>query len=105
MSEWSKYLKPGRYAYREIPIYPKANFDSLNPYEYIRSTVIYQVPQSYTNRDLPNLRAMFVKEDLIDPFLSGCNTSQNVETHILEGHEFAEIDQLKRKAQIYILLF
>jgi hypothetical protein len=105
MTEWERPLRPGRYAYREIEVYPKFKPDSLNPLEYVYSTTTVSVPPTYANKDLPNLRARFVKEDLIDPFLAGCSTPQNVTTHILDGYEFAEINQNKRKVQIFILLF
>jgi hypothetical protein len=105
MTEWERPLRPGRYAYREIEVYPKFKPDSLNPFEYVHSTTTFHVSPAYANKDLPNLRAQFVKEDLIEPFLAGCSTPQNVTTHILDGYEFAEIDQNKRKVQIFILLF
>jgi hypothetical protein len=63
------------------------------------------VPESYTNRDLPNLRAMFVKENLIAPFLSTCNTWGNVQTSNLAGYEFTDWNPLERKVQVYLVVF
>lgn len=105
MSEWEKPLRSGRYAYREIPLYPKVKHSSANSYDYIHSALRTPVPYFYTNNTLPNLRAMFIKEELIEPILSQCAMPRSVEAYVLEGDEFSEIDRLKRKVQIYILLF
>jgi len=105
MTEWARVLKPGRYYYREIPIYPMIDPGSGNSFGYVRNAEMHHIPESYTNRDLPNLRAMFVKEDLIAPFLSACNTWGNVQISILEGYEFTDWNPLERKVQVYLVLF
>jgi hypothetical protein len=105
MVEWTRELKPGRYYYREIPIYPMIDPGSGNSFGYVHSAEMRPVPEGYTNRDLPNLRAMFVKENLIAPFLSNCNTWGNVQVSILEGYEFTKWNPLERKVQVYLVLF
>lgn len=105
ITEWTRELKSSGYYYREIPIYPMANPGSENPFEYVRNIETRHVPEVYTNRDLPNLRAMFVKENLIAPFLSACNTGGNVRVSILEGYEFTNWNPLERKVQVYLVLF
>jgi hypothetical protein len=105
MTEWTRELKSGKYHYLEIPIYPMTNPGSENPFEYVRNIEIRHVPESYSNRDLPNLRAMFVRDNLIVPFLSACNTWGNVQVSILEGYEFTDWNPLERKVQVYLVLF
>jgi flagellar basal body-associated protein FliL len=105
VTEWSRELRPGNYHYREIPVYPTVDPGSENPFEYFRSIEVRLVPEEYTNRDLPNLRAMFVKENLIIPFLSDCNKLGNVQVSILDGYEYARRNPMERKVQVYLLLF
>lgn len=107
MNDWKRPLLRGRYEYRDIKMYPIAEPDSMNPFTYIHSEVSHKIDSNYNNNDLPNLRAKFVMEDLIKPFLHNrnCINSQNIETHILQGYEYREIDSVKRKVQIFILLF
>jgi hypothetical protein len=105
MTGWTRELKPGNYHYPEIPIYPMTNPGSENSFEYVRNIEMRQVHECYTNQDLPNLRAMFVKENLIAPFLSACNALGNVQVSILEGYEFTDWNPLERKVQVYLVLF
>jgi hypothetical protein len=52
MSEWEKPLRPGRYAYQEIPLYPKVKHGAASAFDYIHSTFRVPVPYFYTNRAL-----------------------------------------------------
>ena len=58
--------------------------------------------ETYTNAELPNLRAQFVVNDFVLPFLKS-NINKEVAVHILQGFEFSEPDKPKnRMVQIYI---
>ena len=48
---------------------------------------------------------MFVRDNLIVPFLSACNMWGNVQVSILEGYEFTDWNPLERKVQVYLVLF
>jgi len=98
MAFWERPLKAERYNYQNISFYPRLDRYSENPFEYIRKIGTYQVPQNYRNQDLPNLRAMFVKEEMIDPFISQCGHLTAEQVHILEGYEFLHRDPTVRKA-------
>jgi hypothetical protein len=105
VTEWGRELSPGRYHYKEIPVYPKVDPGSENPFKYFRTVEMRTVPEVYTNQDLPNLRAMFVKENLIIPFLSDCNKLGNIQVSILDGYEYARWSPMERKVQVYLVLF
>lgn len=105
MMVWERPLKAGRYSYQNISFYPRLDRNSENPFEYIRRIETYQTPQFYQNQDLPNLRAKFIKEEMIDPFISQCGQLTKEQVRILEGYEFSHRDPAVRKAQIYIVVF
>jgi hypothetical protein len=102
---WSKGLRTGKYHYREIPVYQTSRPSSENTFEYFSAKVTSRVPEVYTNQDLPNLRAMFVKENIIIPTLSACNTLNNVQVSILDGYEFTRLNPLERKVHVYLMLY
>jgi hypothetical protein len=104
-SDWWRLVKPGRHAYHDFLIYRKYKREESGYFEDLYYPAKYYVDEFYTNKDLPNLRAMFVKQDLIEPFLSQCNMSPTVSAYVIDGQEIPGIDPLNRKVQIYILLF
>lgn len=93
-----------RFFYPEVSIYPKmpgVGFD------YKHSSITYHLPKdgTYTNRDLPNLRARFVQKELIENKLGSCKGLPHVTSHVLEGSEFQVKSPSDRKVQVFIVLF
>jgi hypothetical protein len=46
------------------------------------------VSGQYTNEHLPDLRAKFVEQDLVTPYLNDCKEKRNTQVHIIKGYEF-----------------
>lgn len=94
------------YKYDTIKYLPviSTQVGSLNPTSYQRNATTYHIVDSlYYNKDLPFLRAEFVKNDFILPFIASCSASIQ-DIHILQGYEFRKsvIDPNKRMAQIFV---
>lgn len=104
---WTRPLKPKRYHFDQIIVYPAVHPDSMNPVEYFRTDTPITIPPKYGNQHLPDLRGNFVKVDLVEPFLAQCKDVKNKEIHILKGYEFSKdvIDRLKRKAQVFVNIY
>ena len=105
MMGWSRELRHGKYHYREIPVHETYRASSENTFEYFSTKKMLPVPEVYNNSHLPNLRAMFVKENIIIPTLSACNTLNNVQVSILDGYEFTRLNPLERKVHVYLMLY
>jgi hypothetical protein len=93
-----------RYRYNSIDYLPAMDTSSLNPFEYSSVAKQYNFDNKvYNNRDLPNLRAFFVKNDMIEPLIKRCSNKIR-SVRILEGYEFSKdtIDPMERKVQIFI---
>lgn len=105
--DWNRPLKPDPYYFDHMLVYPPVHPDSLNPVEYFRTETPISIDRNYENRHLPDLRANFVKADLIEPFLKDCKDIKNKEIHILKGYEFSReiIDDSKRMAQVFINIY
>jgi hypothetical protein len=103
--DWSKELRHGKFNYREIPVYQTSRPSSENTFEYFSAKETRRVPEVYNNSYLPNLRAMFVKENIIIPTLSTCNALNNVQVSILDGYEFTRLNPLERKVHVYLMLY
>lgn len=107
---WERPLDPD-FDFTEISYFPSFNPKSRNPTRYRRSPKIMRIPAGiYSNRHLPNLRARFIKTDIIDDSLITCFTNNPslqtiTSTHILEGYEFREIDPTNRIVEIYIHIY
>lgn len=112
------------YKYREVEIYPPVDWNNQSdgcayrnpnpPPQYKNQSVTLSLPYSeilkepvYRNCDLPDLRAKFTKEVLVDPFLEGCSERRKIETRIIKGYEFSKDtkDDLQRKSQVFVLLY
>ncbi len=105
MGPWERRLLPNKYHYQNIAVYPRFDSLSKNPFEYVRSTRTYTVPENYSNSNLPNLRAMFVKEDLVTPFVSKCDELKGVSVNILDGYELSAWNPMERKVQVYVMVY
>lgn len=101
--DW-KHSQEKDYYYPEISIYPKASNTGFE-FNHVRTQVRLPSDGSYTNKDLPNLRARFVQKELIERSLSSCKGLPNVTSQILEGHEFKQKNPSDRKVQIFVVLF
>jgi hypothetical protein len=104
-SDWTRDLKPKPYNFNLIKYHPTTQLGSKNPIFYDRANQQDHKIDSlrYRNKDLPFLRGQFVKQDLIDPFVSIC-AKKVKKTYLLEGYEFSKEtkDSLKRKVQIFV---
>lgn len=103
--DWKRPLNERkRYKYTTIDYLPTLDIHSFNPIHYSDKAEKYTiVNDSFSNKDLPNLRAAFIKEDVIRPAIEQCsNNIRNI--HLLEGYEFSKdsINKMERKVQIFI---
>jgi hypothetical protein len=87
-TDWSRPLV-ANFAYDKIFVLPPVNPNSLNPTQYRGAPQIFQVSNPYRNKDLPDLRAQFVKDDLIEPVLEQCPGASPANVKILKGYEFS----------------
>jgi len=102
---WSRGLRHGKYHYRDIQVYETSRPSSENTFEYFSTKKMLPVPEVYNNSYLPNLRAMFVKENIIIPTLSACKAMNNVQVSILDGYQFTRWNPLERKVHVYLMLY
>jgi hypothetical protein len=98
--DWSR-RQDSIYDYRSITVMPAIE-PGQNAIHYSRNMVERIIPAIYTNTDLPNLRAAFIKERIIEPFAEDCPDNING-IHILDGYAFTMPgDTGKRKAQVFL---
>jgi hypothetical protein len=102
--KWQKALH-GKYNYQKIPVYHPYVPVSEHAFQYSATKEDYPVPKFYKNGHLPNLRAMFVKENIIIPTLSACNAMNKVQVSILDGHDFIRLNPLERKVHVYLIVY
>lgn len=105
ITPWALPIKSGKYQYQYLEVYPAVDPQSQNPLEYKHELSPYPIGDSYDNRKLPNLRAEFVKEELIRPMLKACNTWKEISVQIIDGYEFSQWNPEDRKVQIYVMIF
>lgn len=104
-SEWQKPFDKTRakYCYQSIDYQPTTDIGSINPVNYDRRSKTRKLDKDfYYNKDLPLMRAKFIKDDFIEPFAEKC--AKNVKgIYILEGYEFSKdtINPYKRKVQVF----
>lgn len=111
-STWHHTLLPGKYHYTTMNVFPLADpSDAFVTLEYLPEEKSWSVADvnktDYCNADLPNLRAYFVQERFLKPFLQGNEAKIGQwEIHILQGQVFSRPNQpLKRKVQIFVGLY
>ncbi len=107
-TEWEGTIKNNPvYSYDSIPYLPTIDIGLESPFRYASKESFYHLPKNgtYTNKDLPNLRAMFVKKQVVEPLIEDSTCSKKVSSvHILDGFEYEKNthDSMLRKVQIFI---
>lgn len=101
-TDWVRPLLDGRYAYHAIDVYPPLASGSQEPAVFLQNPVTIKIPSTYENRNLPDLRAQFIKDAILDPFLKAC-VNEQIPVKILKGYAFPNPDNpLQRKVDVYI---
>jgi hypothetical protein len=106
--DWSEELLKAPHDYNTIPVYlPADPSNTVTINVYTRNEQPQPVSSPYRNKDLPDLRAFFVKKDLVDPYLQECRSEKKIESHLIKGGVFEDKTNapLERKVQVYILIY
>jgi hypothetical protein len=95
------------YHYDVVTVYPRAEQDRIDSFQFIKIEKPKRIDDKYSNKDLPKLRARFVQENFISKFLDSCRGNAETESHILEGYADSSnvINEPDRKAQIFINIY
>ncbi|HEY0020140.1 MAG TPA: hypothetical protein VGC13_27845 [Longimicrobium sp.] len=104
-SRWTDTLR-SKYLYEHIAVLPPADpgNDVASEYRMAESTIEIQ-DRVYDNTTLPDLRAEFVKREIIARTLSMCGGYES-DVRVIKGHTFATADQpQERKVQVFVYLF
>ena len=104
---WTALLLREPYHYDVVDVYPRAEQDSIDSFQFIQIEKQKRIDNKYSNKDLPELRARFVQEKFISKFLESCPGNAETEIHILEGYADSSnvINEPDRKAQIFINIY
>jgi hypothetical protein len=105
VTAWERELDP-QYRYTSIEVMPPV--DEAAPIAFKRTRETIRVPNApmYSNGDLPNLRARYVKDVLIDSYLANCPGDTPASSAILKGFAYKEaLRPLNRMVQIYIVFY
>lgn len=101
-ADWGRPLLEGRYAYHSIDVYPPLASGSQEPGVFLHNPVTVEIPSTYNNHTLPDLRAQFIKDAILRPFLRAC-VDEQIPVKILKGYAFASPDNpLQRRVDIYL---
>ena len=104
-ADWARPLLEGQYAYHAIDVHPPPASDSREPPIFLQRPVTIEIPSAYNNHTLPDLRAQFIKDAILQPFLREC-VNEQIPVKILKGHTFASLDNpLQRKVDVYVSLY
>lgn len=94
------------FAYHHIEVFPDIVQNHQMPSRYQRTPRILRVGNKYYNNDLPNLRAAYVKDVLILPYIDKCSHVSQSDVHILEGIPSSQPnDPDRRKVEVFINLY
>jgi hypothetical protein len=104
---WKKNLLAFPHHYNSINVYQPFKPELINWLEYNREESPLSIPETYTNEELPDLRAQFVKHELIESSLRHCEGNTETEVHILKGQsdKTSKIYEPDRKVEIFINLY
>lgn len=111
-NSWSEKLIP-EYddgIYQKFYVHYAARRNSLNPRNYEAEATRYEVWSEYTNDDLPNLRARFIEQDILLPYLEQVKASKggfvgSYSTHLLDGYVFSGVDEERRRVEIVVEVY
>lgn len=96
-------LKVNRVTALDMKEHPK------NPRNYEAIPMPYNFPSNkkYQNEHLPNLRAAFIRQDFVEPFLKDCNPkNKHTKVYVLDGYHYSEPNQPEnRMVEVYFQVY
>jgi hypothetical protein len=100
---WIRTLNPD-FPYRQIRVLKPPRHASAATTYFARDSVITIQNDQYNNEILPDMRAEFVRQELVLPFLQYCEKARP-EVRILKGYEFSKPDHPEnRKVQVFVYI-
>jgi hypothetical protein len=93
--EWQQKLIR-KYAYKKIEYFSSDKLLSLSPHT-------HTIGNTYANKDLPYLRAHYLKQRLILPYLKTCHKHLAPDVRVIQGEVYSYHDKSERKAEIYLI--
>jgi len=107
---WTDTLRAD-YRYDSIGVLPPTT-NSENPTSYFLRDSIIRIPsRRYSNSLLPDLRAEFIRQVLVLPYLENCELTPSLrelqtDVRILKGFEYTKADHPEnRKVQVFLYIF
>jgi hypothetical protein len=104
----------GKYLYNTVNIHPFVESDetknyeqkSMNPESTGWQSREVDAGKVYDNQQLPNLRAKIFTKEFLEPVVTTCKYSDKAKNvGILQGRPDPEIDESKRKVEIYLAIY
>ena len=96
-----------KYPYQEVSVFPLKN--SPDPFltTYVRRLTSKRLGETYKNADLPNLRATFLKHEVIDQFLDECRLHRPdvLDSVVLDGAVVDTTEPDYRTIDIYFYAY
>ena len=105
VASWQRELDPS-YPYSSVEVMPPVDSAAPIMFKRKRETIPVSEAPLYSNKDLPNLRARYVKDVLLDPYLARCPGETAASSAILQGFAYDEASRpLDRKVQVYVVFY
>lgn len=101
--DWSKPL-PDKF--RRFPVLQPSEPHNQNWFFYRREEKERKLPNSYGNKELPDLRAQFVRKEFVEPFVRSSENAERCHVYVLHNKPIAQPNLPgKRKAQVYLMVY
>jgi hypothetical protein len=96
-----------QYPYHDVSFFPLKNNPDPFMTVYLRTVASRKIGNTYTNTDLPNLRATFMKREVIDHFLDECRLRRpdTPKSFVLDGGAIDVRDPDYRTIDIYFYAY
>jgi len=96
--------------YQHFPVHQASRPNSLNPRTYEAEAGSYEVRSKYKNENLPNLRARFIEQDILLPYLKQVASAKDgfvssYSTYLLDGYVFSGVDEARRRVEVVVEVY
>src|SRR5436305_5500829 len=109
----ASYRTPGTRRYRICPLNTGSSrcYNTLRTTEsirlfYARKEFVRNVPFPYSNSDLPDLRAQFIRREFVESVVRQTSNASRCHIYVLHNEPIPEVRQEQlRKVQVYVMVY
>jgi len=104
--DWPRIIDNLPEQFRRFQVLSPTEEQNENWFFYRKPEIDREIFNPYSNDDLPDLRAQYVRKEFVEPFVQRCDNKDRCHIYVLHNKALREPEKPQwRKAQVYLMVY